>query len=418
MGAQRTVAGAEPTSKRSASSPTPEALLVAAIQALSLARTVAAVQDIVRHAARQISGADGATFVLRENDRCYYADEDAIAPLWKGQRFPMETCISGWSMLHAAPAVIPDIYLDPRIPADAYRPTFVKSLVMVPIRCEAPIGAIGVYWSRPRTATPHEVELIQALANSTSVAMENIRVHDELEQRVALRTRQLEALNHELEAFSYSVSHDLRSPLRAVTGFAELLVESLGPNATPAQKRHVDLIRSSTQQMAHIIESLLQLAALNSASLQRGPTDLAQVARDIVAELRRREPGRKVDVVIPDNMVAQCDPQLMTIVLDNLLSNAWKYTSKTPGARIEVGQADTTKCPRFFVRDNGAGFDSENASKLFTPFFRLHSKEEFPGTGIGLATVRRIINRHGGRIWAEAKEGRGSTFWFTCAAED
>lgn len=173
--------------------------LVETVQRLSLARDIATVQEIVRHAARQLTGADGATFVLRDQDRCYYADEDAIAPLWKGQRFPMSACISGWAMLNRRSAVIPDIYADDRIPHDAYRPTFVKSLVMVPIRTLDPIGAIGNYWASPHTPTEEEVKLLQALADTTAVAMENVRVFTELEDRVRARTKELEEANLQLE---------------------------------------------------------------------------------------------------------------------------------------------------------------------------------------------------------------------------
>src|SRR5262245_6937997 len=174
--------------------------LIDVVQRLSLARNLETVQEIVRRAARSLTGADGATFVLRDGDRCHYADEDAIAPLWKGQRFPMSACISGWAMIHRKPAVIEDIYADDRIPHDAYRPTFVKSLVMVPIRTLDPIGAIGTYWAAPHKATDEEVRLLQALADSTAVALENVRVFAELEDRVKARTAELEARNQELLA--------------------------------------------------------------------------------------------------------------------------------------------------------------------------------------------------------------------------
>ena len=169
----------------------PEGELVSAIQRLSLCRTVNEIQEVVRGAARRLTGADGATFVLRDEDRCYYADEDAVAPLWKGQRFPMTLCISGWTMLNRRPVTIPDIYRDPRIPHDAYRPTFVKSLAMVPIRRLDPLGAIGNYWADRHDPTPHEVALLQALADSTAVALDNVRVYHELE---AARMESLERL--------------------------------------------------------------------------------------------------------------------------------------------------------------------------------------------------------------------------------
>jgi diguanylate cyclase (GGDEF)-like protein len=176
--------------------------LVLVVQALSLARDIPTLQDIVRHAARELTGADGATFVLRDGDSCFYADEDAIAPLWKGRRFPLEQCISGWVMLNRTPALIPDIYADPRIPADAYRPTFVKSLAMVPIRTLDPIGSIGNYWAHRHVPTEFEVHLLQALADSTAVAMESIRVHADLEQHVRDRTRELEIANERISQLS------------------------------------------------------------------------------------------------------------------------------------------------------------------------------------------------------------------------
>lgn len=173
--------------------------LIRVIQQLSFARDLATIHEIVRHAARGLCGADGATFVLRENGMCYYADEDAIAPLWKGMRFPMDACISGWSMIHRRAAVISDIYADSRIPAEAYRPTFVKSLAMVPIRSLDPIGAIGVYWATRHAADAHHIRVLQALADSTAVAMENVRIYTELEQRVRERTRELETANAEIQ---------------------------------------------------------------------------------------------------------------------------------------------------------------------------------------------------------------------------
>ncbi|GJF11615.1 hypothetical protein NGTWS0302_12430 [Mycolicibacterium cyprinidarum] len=181
--------------------------LLQAVQELSLARTLPEIQCIVRTAARELTGCDGATFVLRDNGKCYYADEDAIAPLWKGSRFPLEICISGWSMLNRQAAVIPDIYVDSRIPHAAYRPTFVKSLVMVPIRKLDPVGAIGNYWAQEHQPTTEEISLLQALADSTSIAMENVQVHAELEQRVLDRTAELETANDKIHRLS--VTDDL-----------------------------------------------------------------------------------------------------------------------------------------------------------------------------------------------------------------
>jgi serine/threonine protein kinase len=197
--------------------------LIEVVQQLSLARDLPTIQDIVRRSARRLTGADGATFVLRDGDLCHYADEDAIAPLWKGRRFPLETCISGWVMLNRKPAVIEDIYADDRIPHDAYRPTFVRSLVMVPIRTLDPLGAIGTYWAESRRPGPVEVQLLQALADTTAVAMENVRVFAELEERVRARTAELEAANRRLEEANRELTAAHQQADRVFTAFAKAL---------------------------------------------------------------------------------------------------------------------------------------------------------------------------------------------------
>ncbi|HET7488990.1 MAG TPA: diguanylate cyclase [Acidimicrobiales bacterium] len=189
--------------------------LVPVIQDLSRARDLPTVQAIVRRAARELSGADGATFVLRDGDKCFYADEDAIAPLWKGQRFPLEACVSGWAMTHRQPVVIGDIYADDRVPAEAYRPTFVKSLVMVPIRSDDPIGAIGTYWARKRLAAAEKVEVLQALADSTAIAMEHVRILSELERLVTDRTGQLLARTEEAEQLTELLRSEVAERTRA-----------------------------------------------------------------------------------------------------------------------------------------------------------------------------------------------------------
>jgi signal transduction histidine kinase len=404
--------------------------LVEVVQHLSLARSLATVMEIVRSAARKLAGADGATFVLRDGDRCFYADEDAIAPLWKGQRFPMSACISGWAMLNARAAVIKDIYQDARIPHDAYRPTFVKSLVMTPIRTAAPVGAIGVYWAKLHDTSPVELELLRALADSTSVAMESVDLLSNLEKRVSERTQELhqrsaelEILNRELDAFSYSVAHDLRSPLNAIGGFSQALLDGQGPNLDTVGHDQLNRIVNGVERMQALINDLLTLSKIVRAPLTREQVDLSVEAHAILASLRdgestgRAAPSKKIETVIADRLIVDGDPGLLRVVLQNLLSNAWKFTSKRELARIEVGsRLDDSGERTYFVRDNGAGFDSANAPNLFGPFQRLHTQAQFPGTGIGLATVQRIVHRHGGRIWAESAVDRGTSFYFTLGA--
>jgi signal transduction histidine kinase/CheY-like chemotaxis protein len=394
--------------------------LISVIQALSLARDLPTVMDIVRHAARRLVGADGATFVLRDDGRCYYAEEDAIAPLWKGQRFPLSACISGWAMINRRAVAIPDIYQDARIPHDAYRPTFVKSLVMTPIRTANPVGAIGVYWAALHVTSNEEIALLTALADSTSVAMESVDLIANLESRVAQRTEEvrerqaeLEVLNKELEAFSYSVAHDLRSPLLNIDGFAHLLAETCGESLSGEGREYLGRITAASARMQGLINDLLALSRIVRAPMNQTEVDLARLARDIVAGLQERAPERKVEFSVRD-AAARGDAGMLRIVLENLLSNAWKFTSKTPGAKVQLGISERgERMTTFFLRDNGAGFDPRYTSNLFSPFHRLHTQEQFPGTGIGLATVRRIVNRHGGEIHAEGAVNKGATFYFS-----
>ena len=395
--------------------------LIAIVQRLSLARDLPSIMDIVRRAARALVHADGATFVLREGDRCFYAEEDAIAPLWKGQRFPLQACISGWAMLNRRPAIIEDIYLDSRIPHDAYRPTFVKSLVMTPIRTVAPIGAIGVYWAKPHLATEAEIELLQGLADSTSIAIEAADVFANLERKVAERTAELdrrnaelEVLNKELEAFSYSVAHDLRSPLITIDGFTQVLLENTTEKLDEPNRKHLERISTAVRRAHRLINDLLGLSKIVRAPIHIVTVDLSRTAREILRTLIDSAPTRVAEFVVAEGIVVQGDPGLLRIVLENLLSNAWKFTSRQERTHIEFGSGvDRTGHTIYFVRDNGAGFDPRYAAKLFSPFQRLHSETQFPGTGIGLATVQRIIHRHGGEIWAESAVDCGAAFYFT-----
>jgi len=286
----------------------------------------------------------------------------------------------------------------------------------VPIRTQAPIGAIGNYWARPHLATADEIDLLNALANTTAVAMEDIQLYSELEKRVQQRTAQLEEANHELEAFSYSVSHDLRGALQPITSLAGLLAIECEAVLGARAKDYLDRIQAETQRMAGLLNDLLRLAQFGQVELKSEGVNLSQIARDIAARLRFSGPGRQVDFLIEDQVETEGDAGLLQVVLENLLSNAWKYTARRERARIAFGVAtESDGSKAYFVRDNGAGFDMGAADKLFAPFQRLHRQEEFAGHGVGLATVRRIVNRHGGRIWCEAMPDKGATFYFTVA---
>ncbi|HEY0796979.1 MAG TPA: CHASE3 domain-containing protein [Acidisarcina sp.] len=233
----------------------------------------------------------------------------------------------------------------------------------------------------------------------------------ELEQRVAQRTSELEATNKELEAFSYSVSHDLRAPLRTVDGFSLALQEDYSAALDVAGADFIRRIRDGVQRMGQLIDALLQLSRITRAELTREPVDLSQLATDIAAELQQQNPDRRILFTIQRGLQAEGDPKLLRVGLENLLGNAVKFTGKTDEAHIELGHS--VQSGEFFIRDNGAGFDMKYAPKLFTAFQRLHGEKDFKGSGIGLATVARVIRRHHGSIRAEGQVDRGATFWFT-----
>jgi PAS domain S-box-containing protein len=243
------------------------------------------------------------------------------------------------------------------------------------------------------------------------------KLNSELEQRVAQRTAQVDVLNKELETFNYSVSHDLRAPLRRIAGFTRALMEDFGVQLDSGGQRLVHDIQASTEHMDRLIKALLKLASFCTGDLHWTQSNLSSIARAVAAQLQESDPTRKVEFVIADNIVVKGDPDLLRVIMENLLGNAWKFTSHRESGRIEFGLSPQADGPAaIFVRDNGAGFDMEYADKLFGAFQRLHAEHEFPGTGIGLASVRRIVRCHGGRIWAESEVGKGTTFYFMLEA--
>lgn len=246
-------------------------------------------------------------------------------------------------------------------------------------------------------------------------AVDELReLKDDLEQRVELRTAQLEASNKELEAFSYSVSHDLRAPLRSIDGFGQALLEDYLEELPDEGQDYLNRIRAAAQRMAQLIDDILNLSRVSRFPLERRTVDLSHLAQDVIDELQQAEYQRKVDFSVTPGLKAEVDRRLIKIVLENLLGNAWKFTSKNnERPLIEFGAEQREDGRVFYVRDNGSGFDMTYANKLFGAFQRLHLSSDFPGTGIGLATVQRIIHRHGGRVWAEGALNRGATFYFT-----
>jgi light-regulated signal transduction histidine kinase (bacteriophytochrome) len=284
-------------------------------------------------------------------------------------------------------------------------------------------------------AAVHQAALASLVANSTDAAADFFRellspfemmlrgyieANTELRQINEALLREREAVlaaNRDLESFSYSVSHDLRAPLRAMAGFSAALDEAETGPLNPTQHEYVTRIRDNAAIMSRLIQALLELSRVARADVARARVDLTALGRDVAGKLHHADPERNVELVVQDSLVVDADPRLLRVVVENLLGNAWKFTSKRPTAQIELGVLPTAPEVTYFVRDDGAGFDMAYATHLFGAFARLHSANDFEGTGIGLATVHRIIRRHHGKIWAESHPDQGATFFFTlCAA--
>ncbi len=253
------------------------------------------------------------------------------------------------------------------------------------------------------------ISVIRDVTERTRTEERIQRLNDDLRARVA----ELDAVNRELEAFSYSVSHDLRAPLRGIDGFSQALLEDYEAKLDDDGRDYLRRIRAASQRMAELIDDLLDLSRVTRREMRRERVDLTGLARTVAAQLERNDPGRTVEWRIQDGVTAVGDGALLRLVLENLLGNAWKFTSQQPSARIDFGAVPHEAEIAYLVRDNGVGFDMAHAGKMFGAFQRLHAMHEFPGTGIGLAIVQRVVHRHGGRVWAEAMPGAGATFYFT-----
>ncbi|WP_437623026.1 sensor histidine kinase [Sorangium sp. So ce1151] len=402
--------------------------LICAVQELWRARDLQSILRITARAARDLTGAEGASFVLREGDLCYYAQEDAISSLWQGRRFPMSSCVSGWVMQNRAPAVVDDIALDPRIPLDAYRPTFVRSMAMVPVHARAPLGALGSYWGSARVPTAHELMLLQALADGAAMAMENIALRERAEEAqsrlselaVALgeleeRHRALADSQRQNDSLNELLAHDLRSPAAGIllTATARLRDRDLPErdrrrwqrvvcSAELIQRTAMNLLDTSSRQLGTLVPRLdeLDLAAL----LQ----DVAEILEPFAAARGQRielRPGA------PGSCRIRADADLLRRVLQNLVDNALRHSPARAAVHVEARRPDA-RWVEVTVRDEGPGIPVHLRDHVFDRYARLGDGGASPsaGRGLGLTFCKLAVEAHGGTIQVRDNDGGGSCF--------
>ena len=385
--------------------------LMFAARELSMKRDLNGVMETVKTVARKLTGSDGATFVLRDGDFCFYADEDAIGPLWKGKRFPLNRCVSGWTMVNRKHAVIEDIFSDPRVPTDAYRSTFVKSLLMVPIRSESPIGAIGNYWATPHEASDEEIRAIHALADFASIALENIDLYQNLEKRV----RELEAANRAKDEFLMLISHELRTPLNAMLGWAQIM------RANPADANEVataaETIERNALHQNRLINDLIDNSKviMGRIKLDRRPVNLREIVEEAVLSRKGAALDRFLHLTLTckaNECMTEGDPERLRQIVDHLISNAIKFTPHGGHIRVSLDKEGPSLVLR--VQDDGEGIASGVIANIFDRFSQADQSivRKHSGLGLGLAIVKHLSEAHGGSVKAES-EGPGSGARFT-----
>ena len=390
--------------------------LIRVVQRLSFCRDMESIMAVLRDCARELTGADGVTVVLRDGDLCHYVEENAIGPLWKGRRFPLETCISGWCMLNRQQTVVPDIYADPRIPHEAYRPTFVKSLAMTPIRKDDPVGAIGAYWADFHQATAEELETLQALGDSAAMAI-----------ATAQMIQALRDSNHRKDSFLSMLAHELRNPLAPIRNGLHVLRLRARQGEDEVADRTRDLVERQIHLLARIVDGLLDVARISKGqvTLQRERIDLARIVRESAEDRRGllEAAGVDLDLELPPAPVwVLGDPMRLAQVLGNILDNAGKFTPA--GGRVTVRLAADGPARQALVtlRDTGVGIDPEVLPHIFETFTQGHQPLDRSqgGLGLGLAVARELLDLHGGKLQA-ASDGPGKGAEFTlrlpCAEE-
>ncbi|MCC5648688.1 response regulator [Nostoc sp. XA013] len=375
--------------------------LLLVVKDLACVRTIEEIIEIVRLAARDLTNADGVTFVLRDGECCHYVDENAIGPLWKGMRFPIKSCISGWAMLNKQAAVIEDIYQDARIPLDAYKVTFVKSLVMVPIRISDPLGAIGAYWSTPHRATPEEIELLETLTDTTAVAIANVQLFQKLTNQNALKDK-----------FIAMLAHELRNPVAPISNGVQLLKLKLGETGVVGET--VLKMQHQIKHLSKLIDELLDVSSITygKISLNLEKVNLVELVRQSLNDHAQAIKKSNLNVVqdLPNTPLwAYVDPTRFFQVFGNLLDNALKFSKPDGMIWVDLsfipGENGSGSVAALSVRDSGIGIDPTILPELFEPFTQADRSLDRSrgGLGLGLSVVKSLVELHGGNVEASSR---------------
>jgi signal transduction histidine kinase len=375
--------------------------LLLVVKDLACVRTIEEIIEIVRLAARDLTNADGVTFVLRDGECCHYVDENAITPLWKGMRFPLKSCISGWAMLNKQAAVIEDIYQDARIPLNAYKVTFVKSLVMVPIRIADPLGAIGAYWSTPHLATPEEIELLEILTDTTAVAISNVQLFQKLTNQNALKDK-----------FIAMLAHELRNPVAPISNGVQLLKLKLGE--TGAVGETVLMMQHQIKHLSKLIDELLDVSSITygKISLNLEKVNLVELVRQSLNDHTQAIKRSNLNVIqnLPNTPVwAYVDPTRFFQIFGNLLDNALKFSKPDGMIWVDLsfipGENGSGSLAALSVRDSGIGIEPTILPELFEPFTQADRSLDRSrgGLGLGLSVVKSLVELHGGNVEASSR---------------
>lgn len=373
-------------------------VLIDLVRSLVSATTQAEITLRVTRAVRTLTSADGATFVLKEGECCYYADENAISPMWKGQRFPLASRVSGWAMDQNITVVIPDIRADERIPQVAYRPTFVRSLIIAPVRTDAPVAAIGAYWARPVKPSRQDIATIETIAHAAALALQNLELLNSLRAAAATKSRLLTA-----------VGHDLRQPLQSLALFASVLE---GEAASPPARQAATQLNAAVDRMANLLGSILALADMDSGEIatQCRPVTVDSLLAPLQAEMATEAAAKGIRLVrVPCSARVCTDAGLMTAILRNLVANAIRYTDH---GKVLIGARHHHDQVLVVVGDTGIGIEQAQQAAIFEEFYQVGNpgRDFTAGTGVGLAIVRRLVDILGHRIRLRSTVGHGSLF--------